>query len=83
MLTQRSAPDPKYKLNISSFLTLPRKQGMLTQGPTPYPKCKVNISLFLTLPHQSDCLICAKDIMIIVLLQMMGQWEGWGLIHLC
>ena len=46
---------------------------MLTQGPTLVPKCKLNISSFLTLPHSSDCLICAKEIMIIVsLLQMIG-----------
>ena len=29
--------------------------------------------------HQLDCLICTNDIMIIVLLlQIMGGWEGWG-----
>ena len=62
---------------------------MLTQGPKPDPKCKLNISSFLTLPHPSDCLICANDIMInVLLLQMMGDGEvgggsfmlkfGWG-----
>ena len=51
---------------------------MLTQGPTSDPKCKLDISSFLTLPHSPDCLICAKEIMIIVFLQMMGGWEGWG-----
>ena len=52
--------------------------------------CKLNISSFLTLPHTLDCLICAKDIMIIVLfLQMSGRMGrlrfgsfklefGWG-----
>ena len=55
-----------------------QEAGMLAQGPAPDPKCKLNISSFLTLPHPSDCLICANDIMIIVLLlQIMGGWEGW------
>ena len=41
------------------------------------PKCKLNI--FLTPTYPLDCLICAKDIMIIVLLlQIMGGLEGWG-----
>ena len=44
---------------------------MLTQGPTPDPKCKLNIS-FLTLSHLSDCLICTRDFMSIVLLLKMG-----------
>ena len=38
---------------------------MLTQGPAPDPK---NFSSFPTLPHSSVSLICAKEIMIIVLL---------------
>ena len=47
--------------------------------PAPDPNCKLNISSLLTLSHPSDCLICANDIMIIVLLQqIMGGWEGWG-----
>ena len=51
---------------------------MLTQGPAPDPKCKLNISSLLTFPDLLDCLICAKDIMIIVLLlQMIGGKEGW------
>ena len=51
-----------------------RRQGMLTQGPTTDLKCKFNISSFLTLPHPLDCLICAKDRMVIVrLLQQMGD----------
>ena len=40
---------------------------MLTQEPAPDCKCKLN-TLFLTLPHPLDCLKCAKDIIIIVLL---------------
>ena len=65
-----------------------RMRGILTQGPAPDPKCKLNISSFLTLPHPLHCLICAKNIMIIVLLlQMMGEIRrlgggsfmlGWG-----
>ena len=65
-----------------------RMRGILTQGPAPDPKCKLNISSFLTLPHPLHCLICAKNIMIIVLLlQMMGEigrlgggsfMFGWG-----
>ena len=54
---------------------------MLTQGPTPDPKCKLNISSFLTLQHPSDCLICANDIMMIVLLlEIMRGCEGWGVV---
>ena len=55
---------------------------MLTQGPIPDPKCELNITFF-TLPHPLHCPICAKDIMVIVLLlQVMGGWEGWGVVHL-
>ena len=50
---------------------------MLTQGPTPDPKCKLNISSFLTLPHLSDCLICTRNAMsILLLLQMVGDRIG-------
>ena len=56
--------------------------GMLTQGPAPDPKCKLNISSFLTLPHPSVCLICANDIMIIVLLlQIMGGLGRLEVVH--
>ena len=60
-----------------------RGQEMLIQGPTPNPKCKLYISSFLTHSHSLDCLLCAKDIMVIVLLLHMmggggGGWEGWG-----
>ena len=50
------------------------------KGLAPDPKCNLNISSFLTLPYPLDCLICAKDIMIIVLVlvHMIGEWEGWG-----
>lgn len=52
------------------------------------PKCKLILNLlsFLTLAYTLDCLICAKDIMIIVfLLQMMGYGKivGREVIHLC
>ena len=59
-----------------------RRQEMLTQGSAPDPKCKLNIS-FLTLQRLLDCLIYVKDIMVIVLLlQMIEEWEAWGVIHL-
>ena len=41
---------------------------MLTPVPTPDPKCVLNVTSFLTLPHPLDCPICAKDIMVTVLL---------------
>ena len=40
---------------------------MLTQGPARDRKCELNMSLF-TLPHTLYCPICAKDIMVAVLL---------------
>ena len=48
------------------------------------PKCKLSISSFLTLPYLLDCLICATNIMIFVLLlQMMCAWESLWVVHLC
>ena len=42
------------------------------------PNCKLNISSFLTLAYPLDCLTCAKDITVTVLLQeMMWGWESW------
>ena len=56
---------------------------MLTEEPAPDPKCKLNISSILTLPNPL-CLICAKDIMIIVLLlQMMEDVKVGRGFHLC
>ena len=56
---------------------------MLTQGPAPDPKCKLNLTSFLTLPHPLRWPICAKDIMVtVLLLQVMGGWEGLGVVHL-
>ena len=56
-----------------------KMKGMLTQRPVPDPKCKLNIPSFLTLPHPLDCLICAKDIMItVLLLQMLRDWKAGG-----
>ena len=60
---------------------------MLTQGPTADSKCKLYISSFLINPHQLDCLICAKNIMVIVmLLEMKGESAGGvgrlGVVHL-
>ena len=57
-----------------------RMQGMLTQGPGPDPKCELNVTSFLTLSHPLHCLICAKNIMVIILLlEVMGDGKvgGW------
>ena len=43
-----------------------RRQGMLSQGPAPDPKRELSITSLLIVPHPLHCLICAKDIMIIV-----------------
>ena len=57
---------------------------MLTQGLAPDPKCELNTTLFLAFPHPLHCVVCAKDIMIIVLLlQVMGKQEGSGVVYLC
>ena len=53
-----------------------RRQGMLTQGAAADPTCKLNISSFFTLKYPLDWLICAKDIMIIVLLLHMMERMG-------
>ena len=56
---------------------------MLTQRPAPYPKCKLIISSFLTLPHLLDCFICTRNAMsVVLLLQMMGGWDRWGVVDL-
>lgn len=58
-------------------------------GPVSDPQCKLNNSSFFTLANPLDYLICAKDIIIILmLLQMMGNRKvgngsfilgfGWG-----
>ena len=36
--------------------------------PAPGPKCKLNFSSFLTLSHLSDCLICTRNSLSIILL---------------
>ena len=41
MLTQGPAPDPKCKLNISSFLTLPRRLHCLTCAKESHDHCVV------------------------------------------
>ena len=61
---------------------------MLTQGPAPDPNCELNIILFLILSHPLHCLICAKNIMVTVLLhQVMGYGKvggrGGAVFHLC
>ena len=43
-------------------------------------KCELNITSILTLSHPLHCLICSKDIMIIVLLLQVlgdGKVDGW------
>ena len=52
---------------------------MLTQRLAPDSKCKLIISTFLKLPHLLDCLICTRNTMSVVLLQIMGGWDrsGW------
>ena len=56
---------------------------MLIQGPAPDPKCKLNISSFLKLPHLSDCLICTRNyISIVLLLQMMRERDRWRVVDL-
>ena len=56
--------------------------GDLQEAGDADPKCELNIT-FLTLPHPLHYPICAKDIMVIVLLfQVMGGREGWGVVHL-
>ena len=74
-------------VNGCGWLVSCRRQEMLTQGSAEDPKCKLNISSFLTLPCPLEWVTYAKDIMIIVLLlHMMGEWEGWGGgggVHLC
>ena len=50
---------------------------MLAESPAPDPKGKLIIFTFLTLPYLSDCLICTRNVMaILLLLQMMRRW-GW------
>ena len=69
-------------MELMDVTSASRRQEMLIQGSAPDPKCKLNIS-FLTLQHLLDCLIYVKDIMVIVLLlQMIEEWEAWGVIHL-
>ena len=55
---------------------------MLTQAPAPDPKCKLIISSFLTIPHLLDCLICTRNAMFIVLLQVMRGLDRWGVVNL-
>ena len=59
------------------WLVFCRRQGMLTQGPAPDPKCKLNILSFLKLLHLSDCVICMRNSMsIVLLLQMVVVGKG-------
>ena len=56
---------------------------MLIEGSAPDPKCRLNISSFRTLPHLSDCRPCTRNFMsIVLLLQMLGGWDRWGVVDL-
>ena len=56
---------------------------MLTQGTAPDPNFNLNISSFLTLSHLLGCLICTRNsLSIVLLLSMMGGWDGWGVVDL-
>ena len=56
---------------------------MMTKEPTPDTKCMLIISSFLTVPHLLDCLVCTGNAMsILLLLQKMGRWNRWGVVHL-
>ena len=56
-----------------------KRQGMLTHRPTPDLKCELNIASLLTLPHPLPSPVCAKDLMVIVLLlQVMRGMERFG-----
>ena len=55
----------------------------MTQEPTPDTKCMLIISSFLTVTHLLDCLICMGNAMsILLLLQKMGRWNRWVVVHL-
>ena len=57
---------------------------MLTQGPAPDPKCELNITPFLALPHPLHCPICARDIMVtVLLLKVMGGMGRLRVVYLC
>ena len=52
---------------------------MLTQRSTPDHKCKLDVLSFLTLTHLLDCLICARNLMpLVLLLQMAMGCDRWG-----
>ena len=53
--------------------------------PTPNPKCELNITSYhITLTHPLHCPICARDIIVtVLLLQLMTGREGWGVGYLC
>ena len=52
---------------------------MLNQGPASDPRYELNITSFLILSHALRCLICAKDIMVtLLLLQVIGVGKVWG-----
>ena len=76
--------DLNLAFKIQTFaLFVPPDHDIYTIYKTPDPKCKLIISSFLTLPHLLDCLICVRNAMpIVLLLQMMGGWDRWGVVDL-
>ena len=54
----------------------------LTQGPASDPRCQLIFSSLVTILHLLDRLICTRNVMSIVLLQMMGEWDKWRVVHL-
>ena len=68
-------PGPRH-IEILNLLGSCRRQGMLAQTPAPGNKWKLIISSFLTLPYWSDCVICTRNVMpILLFLQVMGRWD--------
>ena len=67
-------------INVALVL---QEVGDAESGPAADPKCRLIMSSFLTLPDLLDCLICTRNAMsIVLLLQVMGEWDRWGLIDL-
>ena len=78
-------------LPIQSMLMTGVISGVVRQSETPSlikksgPSQNLRLVVFPSvINHPLHCPICAKDIMItVLLLQVMGGWEGWGVVHLC
>ena len=59
-----------------------RRKRMLTQGPPPGPKYRLKTSSLFRFPHLSDCLVCIRNSMFIVLLQMVVGWDRGEVVYL-